>query len=268
MDYDWLYRQSFLYDLGGLRGFLANRASGDLVAGSDRIGEWARATMGGFRLVAKAHRTLTWEDLATRRQVDVLNIGAAAFVDLGECAIGRVVPIRDGAMFETAPLPVPDPVAAQVAAEPADWIATLTAACREYGVGPRRDSRVGAIQISGAHDFALLTDVLQDGWRLAQQTALAGLTQRPGYDGPDQVFFDALRLCAAGPELVRHRDNPAFVDAWPDLAAALVEPGVLDALCRHARPDWHDAWFDLAELLPEPAAGICFEVAQEARNVA
>jgi len=267
MDHDWLYRQAFLYDLGGLRRFLTRRASGDLVAGADQINAWCRASMGGYRLLRKSPRTLTWEDLATRRHVDVLNLGGAALIEIGECAIGRVVPIRGGEMFETAPLGVPGQVAEAVASSPSSWIETITAACHKYGVGPRRDGMMAAIQLSGLHDFGMLTDVPQTVWRTGLEPERVRAGKRLSTD-PESVFTEALEHCGAGLRLVEQRDDPELVDAWPELAAALVEPGVLDALSGLARPEWKGAWSDLAELLPEPAAAICFQLAVGHREAA
>jgi hypothetical protein len=46
MDNDWVFRQLHLYELGGLRHFLDRVASPDLVAGADRIRDWAKSPMG------------------------------------------------------------------------------------------------------------------------------------------------------------------------------------------------------------------------------
>ena len=56
-------------------------------------------------------------------------------------------------MFESAPLVVPARVAEQVADDPADWVATLSAACRE--TWPAEEP----ISTARGHDFRLLTDV-------------------------------------------------------------------------------------------------------------
>jgi len=177
------------------------------------------------------------------------------------------VPVLDGEMFETAPLGVPEPVAESVASSPSSWIETIIASCHKYGVGPRRHDLTGAIQLSGLHDFGLLTDVPQTVWRAGIEPERVRAGQRLSAD-PEFVFIEALKYCGTGLRLVEHRDDPGLVDAWPELAAALVEPGVLDALSVTARPECRDAWFDLAEFLPEPAAAICFELGQEARHAA
>ena len=80
MDHDWVYRQVFLYELGGLHDFLRRRASADLVAGADRIREWARAPMGAYRLLDRAADVTTWEDLATGAEIRLANIGSGALV--------------------------------------------------------------------------------------------------------------------------------------------------------------------------------------------
>ena len=97
--------------------------------------------MGGFRFVGETPLALTFVDLATGDEVTALNIGSATLLEEGDCAIGRLVPIEGGAMFESAPLFVPDAVAQQVADDPADWVAALAAGCERVGrrVAPEHD---------------------------------------------------------------------------------------------------------------------------------
>jgi hypothetical protein len=120
VDHDWVHRQVLLYELGALEDFLIRVASPELVAGADRIHDWARAPMGAFRFVAETPRTLTWVELATGQEVTSTNVGSASLLLPDECAIGRLVPIDGGAMFETVPLFVPDDVAQRVADDPPD----------------------------------------------------------------------------------------------------------------------------------------------------
>jgi hypothetical protein len=122
MDNDWVFRQLHLYELGGLRHFLDRVASPDLVAGADRIRDWAKSPMGGYRLLTQDAATVTWQDLGAGEPILTANIGSAALVVPGECVIGRMVPIEAGAMFESAPLLVPEDVAIRVRSiPPAGW---------------------------------------------------------------------------------------------------------------------------------------------------
>ena len=47
IDHDWVYRQLFLYDLGGLDLFVREKASSTLLARADSVREWGRGAMGG-----------------------------------------------------------------------------------------------------------------------------------------------------------------------------------------------------------------------------
>ena len=152
MDHDWVHRQVFLYELGALEHFVARVASPDLLRGADRIHDWARTPMGGFRFVGETPLALTFLDLATGREVTALNIGSATLLEEGDCAIGRLVPIEGGAMFESAPLYVPDAVAQQVAEDPADWVAALAAGCRAA-------SDAGSRLNTTLPEFGMVTDV-------------------------------------------------------------------------------------------------------------
>jgi hypothetical protein len=253
MDHDWVYRQLHLYELGGLSDFLRSGASSDLLAGADRIHDWASAPMGGYRRLDETPREISWEGLATGARRDVPNLGAAVAVKRGECVIGRVVPIQGGSMFETAPLVVPEEVARRVASEPADWVETLTAACRA-------DRRSQGIH-TGPFDFPLLTDVADAAWRSeARQKARWLSPDLPGF------LVDAASVCRSGIATFASGASPA--SRWPCLAAAFVQPGLSDVLAPLLGPDDEERLFDLAERLPEPAAGVVFELAMDCREAA
>ena len=125
MDHDWVYRELFLYDLGGLQHFVDRVATPDLLAGADRIAAWVASPMGGYRLLSRDPGLLAWEGLADGAVLETANIGSAASLPPGGCVIGRMVPIETGVMFEAAPLPVPEAVARHVAREPERWIDAL-----------------------------------------------------------------------------------------------------------------------------------------------
>ena len=118
LDHDWVFRELLLYDLGALQHFVRRVATPDLLAGADRIAEWPDTPMGGYRYVGCDPGTATWRDLAADSVVVTANIGSAATLRPGDCALGRLVPIEGGAMFEAPPLPVPEAVALAVGAEP------------------------------------------------------------------------------------------------------------------------------------------------------
>jgi len=247
VDRDWVYRQVYLYELGGLNDFLRSVASPDLVAGADRIQDWARAAMGGYRLLGHRPDAVTWGCLATGVRLVAPNIGSAVLVVPGECVIGRLVPVDRGSMFETAPLLVPEHVAEQVAHEPTTWLGVVTAAQQD-----------GAeIATSGTH-FGLLNDVppviwlhaLLENHRGAKPPAVAELAV---------AALDTARRELAGTAPVRGASD---VDVWPCLSAALLEPGVTEALVGVLTPDREEMLLRLSDLLAEPAASLCRTLAK------
>jgi hypothetical protein len=260
IDHDWVYRQQYLYDLGGLRHFLSTAASADLVAGADRIDDWADAPMGGYRLQAVSPLSLRWEDLATGRPREVLNLGSAALVDVGEHVIGRLVPIEGGAMFESSPLPVPGEVAQRVAQHPDAWVDVLGLAVRECGA--QSEVSVRAL-LSVATDPGLLTDVPEGVWRRA---AAADLDRsEPLSQDPMAVIADAVRLF----ELIAKTatDDDAEMDrVWPFVAAALVVPRAAPLLSLRVGPGNLQSLRFVADRLTEPAATLCRGLAEVCRE--
>ena len=243
MDRDWVYRQTFLYELGGLEAFLRHNAAGDLIAGADRIWEWAGAPMRGVRLLRRDARRLVWEDPATGEQLSTINIGSAVFVDDGECVIGRIVPIEGGLMFETAPLPVPEEVAYAVADEPDRWVDALRDACAESGRGLEK-IWVGR----GLRDYGLLTDIPYALVTLAMDAGLHA------FHHPDDNELD---------ELFTHPDDyPACLAAW------LVQPKTIKAFDVGIPPKGLTALSAFVELVPEPAAGLIRGLAPRNRSAA
>ncbi|WP_141782085.1 hypothetical protein [Nocardioides albertanoniae] len=237
MDRNWVYRQAFLYELGGLEAFLRHNAAGDLIAGADRIWEWTRAPMRGLRLLRRESRQLVWEDPVTGGQVNTINIGSAVFVDDGECVIGRVVPIEGGAMFETAPLRVPDEIAYAVADEPDRWIDAL----RDISERPGGSAEPDKIWVTrGLRDYGLLTDIPYALVTLAMDAGLHA------FHHPDDGDLD---------ELFTHPDDyPACLAAW------LVQSGTIKALSAGIPAEGRAALDSFVELVPEPAAGLIHDL--------
>lgn len=232
IDRDWVYRQVFLYDLGGIEAFLRHNASGALIAGADRIWEWVRAPMRGVRLLEREPRHLLWEDPETGDQVRTINIGAGMLIEDGECAIGRIVPLASGSMFETAPLRVPDEVAYAVADEPDRWIEALRDACTQDSseIWVRR----------GLRDYGLLTDIPYGLVNLAMDAGLRAF-RHPDDDQLDELF-------------THPADYPACLAAW------LVRPETIDALGAGAPLEGLAALRGFAELVHEPAASLIHDL--------
>jgi hypothetical protein len=250
MDHDWVFRQVHLYELGGLRYFLDRAASPDLVAGADRIRDWAKSSLGGYRLLAQDAATVTWLDLAGREPVLTANIGSAAMVLPGECVIGRMVPIEAGVMFESAPLLVPEDVAAQVALHPSCWLDALRAT----------PGGTTSPDITPVGDSAgLLSDVPVPVWFSAVRVA-GGLTDVASAPTPEQLAKASLTLAhaAVGRSWRTEGDE---VDTWPCLAAALLTQPIAEALVETVVAADRDVLLRLGELLAEPAASWCRKLA-------
>ena len=250
LDHDWVFREVFLYELGGLQHFLSRIASADLVAGADRIHEWARAPMGGFRFLREEPLTLTWLDLADDSEVQSLNLGTATMLEPGDCAIGRLVTIDEGAMFETAPLLVPEPLARAVAEDPPGWVTLLAAVSREQ-----------AIETS-VRDFRTLTDVpkiVQDLVLLETAELLHGRPpQIERLADVDELEQGLLRAALEQQLPEMHGSVP-----WPAVAATLLDPRVVASLADNVTLDDAPKFRLLSCRLGGPAGHLCLEVADE-----
>ena len=261
LDHDWVFREVFLYELGGLQHFLSRVASADLVAGADGIHEWARTPMGGFRFLHEEPQTLTWLDLADDREVRSINLGTATMLEPGDCALGRLVPIAGGSMFEAAPLFVPEAVARSVAGDPPGWVATLSAACRGKGGGEQ------AIITSG-HDFRLLTDVPE----IVQQ--LVTLEVDEYLHGTPREIRTAADVDALDQGLIRAALEQQLPDTvlghlpWPAVAATLLDPAVLADLGHNVAAADGPKFRRLAGLLGGPAGDMCPDLADEVEEAA
>lgn len=200
-------------------------------------------------------------DLATGARVTALNLGTAALLEAGECAIGRLVPIADGFMFESAPLYVPDRVAHRVARAPADWVAAVAAGCREREEGARALSTM-------VLEFGMLTDV-----PLALQ--LDTLIEVAGHLGePLTAGMTAEELVSAEAAFVRAAlDDRLPASAWdprdwPVVAALLLDPAVFVELASGLTPDDRPRLLRLADNLAGPAGSLCHELALDLDSAA
>lgn len=261
MDHDWVFRQLLLYDFGGLQDFVARIASSELLAGADRIHEWARTPMGGFRLLRESPSTLTWQNLNTQAEVESLNLGSASLVAHGECVIGRLVPVDEGAMFETAPLFVPDSLAQLVADDPQDWVAAMSAECR-------RERPVEQRIETGGFDFRLLTDVPV----ALEQIAVHALVERDAEEraaptgSADPVAARVALLRAALDDKLD--DVDLFVSPWPSVAASLLDPGVFLTFSQTLLPQDRPKLGRLADLLARPADAVFRRLADDLEGAA
>ena len=256
LGHDWIYRQLVVFEFDGLRDFLEREAGPELVARAGPVVAWADCAMGGFRLEGDGAARARFTDLSTGTAIDVLDLGCAGQLQIGDCAIGRLVPIdrEPGRMFESLPLPVDADLAARVAAEPDRWLMELTCA---YEAG-----RLPSLY-SWREQHPLLTDVPVWVWRyLRDDDAELGRVLRQGSPVSGDVVGDAVRLCQ---ELLR-----MWVVVPPDLracmaqlaGAAIVFPEAMAALGRSVTEAAHEqGWREIATQLADPMRGRCLELA-------
>lgn len=276
VDHDWVYRQVHLFELGGLKSFLANGASAALIAGADWIHDWARAPMGGFSYIGSCGATLLWQDQASLAMVETPNIGSAVHLVPGNTALGRLVPAGGGVMFESAPLEVPRALARAVAADPGDWLDLL------------RDSgrvRDGTIRTGRPAWTALMSDVplVLTNMALARRP---GEPELAGHDEPAAYARAALRLVREAMEDLfsepcRNHEWDADQDAWDTwdddqvswegwayVHAVLVDPDVIAALAGVVTSDDVPLLDEVCDLLAEPASTWLARLLDERREAA
>lgn len=254
IDGDWVYRQLYLYEYGGLAHFVRHRAAADLLVGADRIHAWARASMGGFELLGQGPAVTTWRDLATGDRVETTTLGSGALVLPGEHVIGRLVPIDGGAMFETAPLLVPEAVAQKVAADPECWLDAL------------RDERAAGCPVeTGGRAFGFLSD-------LPRPLHLVGVI-------PDQILLDGcsdsaavvtalMATARAALDRPEKAEDPAELSPWPCLATAFLNSRIIRAIGEAPEVVDREVLGRLGGVLAEPAAAICLGLALIAEDAA
>lgn len=253
MDHDWVHRQLWLYEFGALEHFLRRVASGDLLTGAEQIHAWAKAPMGAFRLVVDEGSTLTWHDLGADREVETVNLGAASSIGTGECGIGRLVPVAGGVMFESAPLHLPEDLAARVADDPVDWMSPVAEGCRR--------TQLDQLVVTGGHDFGLTTDVPI---RIQDLIAVDVVELLDEFDFEPQEDF-----VATGRELMRAAMDDRLpwggidLDPWPTIAAVLLAPSVFTEFVLGLDPSDAPDLRRLADRLAGPAAAVCRAVADD-----
>lgn len=255
-DHDWIFRQVLLYEQDGLDHFLHEVAPTDLLAGADRIEEWPRAPLAAYRFIAGTAGNLLWRRLGSGETVETIDIGSATLLQPGDCAIGRVVPIEEGAMFESAPLRVPERTALDIAEEPGRWVELVAAATRQ------RDADGNAGCYTGGHDFGLLTDVPVVVQRMLHLAAAQVRAEVPEFTPEGMVWLAVayVRDAIDGRLDDRGDDAEAGEDAaspWPTVAEALLDHTVRAAVMDTLTPADAPGLTRLALRLAGPAVTVC-----------
>jgi hypothetical protein len=243
-DQVWAYRQFRLYDDGALRFFIRRMAGSALLARSDQVEAWPRATMGGFEFIEANPLSISWLDLAEREELSTPNIGSAVLFLPGDRVIGRLVPTEGGRMFESRPLGVPAGVAQDVAEAPARWSELLGAARPGGAQRMLRDVRPRE---------SLVTDVLRGVWQLVVPTL--GLPQETAA----RAVLDSVDRVLASPVGA----GPGRPDPWACLCAALLEPYIWTVLPAVVQLSDRDLLHALSRVIAEPAAAICRQAVEQ-----
>ena len=271
MDHDWVYRQLVLYEYGGLTTFVRRMSGGPLVGRVSEVTSWSSARMGAYELLAEEPDRIRWLDLASRDVVETVNLGGASLMAVGEAAIGRIVEAAGTKLFESAPLCVPPEVAHAVADAPQAWMDAVAVGCRgEWG-------DVLSEFIAKMNHFDLLSDLSASVRRQLLQPADPGLRpDRVGTGGNGREYDAALVLAALAGEVAVEAQtddsSAAQLDEerpqTPLVAAALLEPGTIQALVPMlVASDAQDlrVW---AGLMPAPADRVCMRLADRIASAA
>jgi hypothetical protein len=246
MDHDWVYRQLFLYELGGLSDYVRRAAAPDLLVGADHIHDWAKTAMTALRLVERQAGTIIWECVETGDNAALPNIGSAAMVIPGEHVIGRLVPIEDGMMLEGTPLVVPECVARQVADDPASWIDAVAEA--------------GDDVVTGGFEIGVVDDVRQLTWQYAlydPSGPVPGVDELEGYLARKVLALAWTCLDGGSPW------EPDEVDPWACLRAAVLDLGVIRHVVSLGERRDAEAFDRLSQILASPADVVCGDLARE-----
>lgn len=255
---DWILRQLIVYEDGSLRDFVQHRAGEQLLARADRVGAWADAPMGGYRLESDVGGSLQLTDLASGERVDVLDLGLAFQHLPGQHLLGRLVPTvaGPGLMFEWRPLPVDAVTADLVARDPEGWVDIVAKRARSEDL-PSMFSLLD-------DDYDLVTDLPAFPWMaLLEPSDVDRLPHVDGVISQDDVALLVLARLLGGAGTV----GPQIAVARHIIWSLLLQPG-MDATVREefTGPEYARAWRILAGVVSEPVRGRCRRYAELAEG--
>lgn len=253
----WLFHQLYLYELGGLRRFVDELATGRLADHAQLGRSWADAPLGGYRIEANLPGgRLSLYEPGADSWAEVLDLGAHACSAAAGWVLGRLVPsgIGERAMFDMPPVAVPERVAREVSAASEPWM-VIKAALDEGRLVERSFMRA---------DFELVTDVPSiDLLRVGTSPADLERVTAQLRAGRDEIPRAAFRI------LRRALDGTLPDSDAPHLAAAVLQPAArADALRMLVREGQHEAWMHWAEMVHEPARSLLLDFATASRSAA
>lgn len=239
---DWVVRQVDVFDLGGLEDLIGTgEAYGASLKGQYAM-DWARASMGGYRVVAADGQVMTVADALSGETVEVLDLGLTAQHPVGTHVLGRIVPIDEDPewVFDWQPLPVDARIAREVAGRPEAWLDVIAA---------RTASRALPAGFSHVAPASLSADLPRHSWTSLLGHPLGEELPRP----PSTMVAEALKRA-----LQRASESD---DVSPDrhvLSELLLDELVDERLvARFATPTYGEGWRALAGVVRPEARQRC-----------
>lgn len=260
---DTLVADVALFELDGLHDYLGQVARPGLIERTDRIAEWADASMGVFAHRATRGCRLVLTDMSTGRDVEALNIGAMSMVG-EEHLVGRLVPIsaEPGLMFASRPVPVDPATAGDVVDALGDepelltWLFALGLAV-ELDRADEGFHLVGITPYTSDLPYMLPADDEPD------ESTYVGDLRAKGYSEPVANALGSIEVALVAAGL----GDSGAAAASPHVAAALSLPGGFEAaMAECTSPESAQAWALLAAVVPEHVAPWCRELAERARS--
>jgi hypothetical protein len=259
---DHLVADLALYEFGGLADYIDERAEAGLLDRTDRVRDWARASMGVFEFVDFRGCRLVLRDLVGGGEVQALNVGAMS--GAGEdTLLGRLVPITSepGLMFAAPPIFV-DQRTAQSAAEavrtsePLGWLPELSTALLEG----REEEGFHRTPLSWFTSDLPIPEAVIGGAAPAKEEA--GRITDLRAKGYSAAVANALAVLEVGLISAEVSDHAAAVVS-PHVTAALGTPGAFAAAATECTwPETADSWRILAAVVPDHVAERCRRLAR------
>lgn len=239
---DWVLRQADVYDLGGLQDLMAMPEALGAVNKGEYVADWARAPMGGYRVVSADGEVLSVADAVTGEEIDLLDLGLTCQYEVGTHLLGRVVPTdtAPGRLFDWQPLTIDQRIAREVAAQPDRWLDIIAARTRSRALPPA---------FSHLPDRSLSADLPQHSWAALLGHPIGEELPRPPSTMIAEALKVALTLSADALEGRRH------------LVAELLLDDMMHGrlIARFATTKYRAGWQAVARSVPAHARRYCEE---------
>ena len=253
-----------LYELGGLADFIDARAEVGLLDRTDRVREWAGATMNAFQYREVQGCRLVLQDLVDGGEVEVLNLGAVSAAS-DDWLVGRLVPIsaEPGLMFAAAPIFIDRQTAEMVAEalrrpEEASWLTALSLALAD---GRQAEGFHRTATTLFTSDLPMPEIVVREAGA-GDDTEEAGRIRELRAKGYSADVANALAVLEVGIIAADISDHAAAAVS-PHVVAALGTRGAFTAATTECvGPETAEAWRILAGVVPDHVAERCRTLAR------